>query len=71
MARNDLFPARRRHTQAARAASHSEWRENMRDLGLMLSGIWQDVRGDLADSFSDYVKWLAAGLRRAFSPRAD
>ena len=71
MARNDLFSMQRRHTDAAMTAPEPEWRENMRDLGLMLSGIWQDVRGDLADSFSDYVKWLSAGLRRAFSQRVE
>ncbi|WP_116654046.1 hypothetical protein [Pelagibacterium sediminicola] len=71
MARNDLFSMQRRHTNTAMTAPEPEWRENLRDLGLMLSGIWQDVRGDLADSFSDYVKWLTAGLRRAFSQRAE
>jgi hypothetical protein len=75
MARNDfgmIFGARRgKRTQAAMTAPESEWRENLRDLGLMLSGIYQDVRGDVADSFADYLKWLRTGLRRAFSGRVD
>lgn len=70
MTRNDLgiFSLHRsKRTQAVMTAPEPEWRENLRDLGLMLSGIYQDVRGDLADSFTDYVKWLRTGLRRAFN----
>lgn len=74
MTRNEtrIFQTRRnKRPQAAMTAPEPEWRENLRDLGLMLSGIWQDLRGDLADSFADYLKWLRTGLRRAFSQRAD
>lgn len=74
MARDDfeLFTLlREKRTQSAMTAAEPEWRENMRDLGLMLSGIYQDLRGDLADSFADYVKWLRTGLRRALSSRND
>lgn len=71
MTRNELYSARRKRTGAATLAPEPEWRENMRDLGLMLSGIYQDVRGDVATSFSEFIKWIAAGLRRAFSSRAD
>lgn len=67
MARNELpmFSWRRtKRTQSAMTAPESEWRENLRDLGLMLSGIYQDLRGDIADSFADFIKWVREGLRR-------
>lgn len=73
MTRYDVEICTRRHgkrTQAAMTAPEPEWRENLRDLGLMLSGIYQDVRGDLADSFSDYIKWVRTGLRRVFTGRS-
>lgn len=60
---------RSKRTQAAMTAPEPEWRENLRDFGLMVSGIYQDVRGDVADSLTDYFKWLRTGLRRAFTSR--
>lgn len=60
---------RSKRTQAAMTAPEPEWRENLRDFSLMVSGIYQDVRGDVADSLTDYFKWLRTGLRRAFTSR--
>lgn len=60
---------RSKRTQAAINAREPEWRENLRDFALMVSGIYQDVRGDVAESITDYFKWLRTGLRRAFTSR--
>ncbi|WP_196258405.1 hypothetical protein [Pelagibacterium limicola] len=67
-----MFSIRRsKRTQAVMTAPEPEWRENLRDLGLMLSGIYQDLRGDIAESFADFGKWVQTGVRRAFSARTD
>lgn len=62
---------RGKRPQSAMTASGSEWRETLRDTGLMLSGIYQDLRGDLIDSFIDFGKWIKSGLRRLRTPRED
>ncbi|SDG65455.1 hypothetical protein [Pelagibacterium luteolum] len=48
-----------------------EWRENMRDMGLMLSGIYQDLRGDAGDSYGHFRRWLVGGMRKFFASRSD
>lgn len=58
-----------RRPQSAMTAPEPEWRENMRDAGLMLSGIYQDLRGDLQDGFYHFRRGVRAGIRRVFGPR--
>lgn len=74
MSGNDLqlfSRMRGKRPQSALAAPGSEWRETLRDTGLMLSGIYQDLRGDLIDSFIDFGKWIKGGWRRLRTPRED
>lgn len=56
--------ARRRgkRAQPALTGPYAEWRDTLRDTGDMLSGIYQDLRGDLADAAADFAR----GLRRAW-----
>lgn len=72
MARNEnslLFRLRARRAQAAMTAPEPEWIENLRDLGLMLSGIYQDLRGDARESYGHFRRWVKGGLRKWISPR--
>ncbi|MCD7061074.1 hypothetical protein [Pelagibacterium xiamenense] len=64
-----LFSRRReKHPQSADLAA-SQWRDAMRDIGDMLSGIYQDLRGDLADGFSDLKRSVRWALRKISSKR--
>lgn len=74
MARNDnstIFRRRSRRTQSAMTAPEPEWVENLRDLGLMLSGIYQDLRGDTRETFHHFGRWVKGGLRRLTASRND
>lgn len=64
-----LFSKRSKRTQSVMTAPEPEWREGLRDTGLMLSGIYQDLRGDLAGSATDFGKWVRAGWRKMWSGR--
>lgn len=65
---NSIFPRIKfRSSQPSIAAPSPEWRENMRDFGLMLSGIYQDLRGDSRETYSHFRRWLVGGLRKYFS----
>lgn len=69
MAHNDnsIFPRIRfRPSRQAAAAPEPAWRENMRDLGLMMSGVYQDLRGDTRETYSHFHRWLVGGLRKQF-----
>lgn len=67
---NNLVPlfSRRR---AGTAPASSRWRESLRDLGDMLSGIYQDLRGDLAGSVADLKRSLRLDLRKLAPKRND
>jgi len=74
MARNEnslLLRLRARRAQAAMTAPEPEWVENLRDLGLMLSGIYQDLRGDARESYDNFYRWVKGGLRKLVSPRGN
>lgn len=60
---------RSRRTQPAMTAAEPEWRENMRDLGLMLSGIYQDLRGDINDANLFMARSIKSAWRRLIGPR--
>lgn len=60
-----------RRAQPVMAPSESEWRENMRDMGLMLSGIYQDLRGDLQDGLYHFRRGVRAGMRKLWGNRPD
>lgn len=67
MAHNEnslLFRLRARRAQAAMTAPEPEWLDNLRDVGLMLSGIYQDLRGDARESYNHFRRWAKAGLRK-------
>ncbi|MEQ8444960.1 MAG: hypothetical protein RIB57_03635 [Pelagibacterium sp.] len=62
---NSLFyRLRARRAEAALTATEPEWVENLRDFGLMASGVYQDLRGDTRETFSHFSRWLKAGLRK-------
>lgn len=65
---NSIFPRIRfRSTEPSIAEPKPEWMENMRDFGLMLSGVYQDLRGDARETYSHFHRWLVGGLRKYFS----
>ena len=59
-----------RRTQPVMTAPEPEWRENLRDTGLMLSGIYQDLRGDTYEGFQHFSRWFKGGLRKLTSQRS-
>ncbi|WP_404403866.1 hypothetical protein [Pelagibacterium halotolerans] len=61
--------SRRRGKRAQSAFAESQWRDSLRDIGDMLSGIYQDLRGDLADGFSDIKRSVRWALRKIGSRR--
>lgn len=72
MARNDnwlLVRLRDRRTETAAMASEPEWLDNLRDIGLMLSGIYQDLRGDTRESYGHFRRWVKGGLRKFMGSR--
>ena len=72
MARNEnslLFRLRARRAEAAMTAPEAEWVENLRDLGLMLSGIYQDLRGDTRETYGHFRRWVKGGIRKFIGPR--
>lgn len=67
MARNDLqLTSRWRNRRTHSALTAPEWLDAIRDFGLMLSGIYQDLRGDMSESWTDFTKWVRAGARKMF-----
>lgn len=72
MAHNEnslLFRLRARRAQAAMTAPEPEWIEGLRDVGLMLSGIYQDLRGDARESYTHFRRWMKGGLRKLTASR--
>ncbi|HWJ86622.1 MAG TPA: hypothetical protein VNS12_00950 [Pelagibacterium sp.] len=59
-----LIRQRPRRIHAAISAPEPEWRENLRDFGLMLSGIYQDLRGDAREGYSYYFRRARDGRRK-------
>lgn len=71
MAHNEnsvLIRRRLRRIHPAITAPEPEWRENLRDFGLMLSGIYQDLRGDARESYSYYLRRARDGRRKRGAP---
>lgn len=69
---NSIFAwLKQRGPQPILEGPEPEWRETMRDMGLMLSGIYQDLRGDAGDSYDHFRRWLVGGMRKFFSSRPD
>ncbi|WP_425033342.1 hypothetical protein [Pelagibacterium sp.] len=67
MAQNEnsfLDRLRIRRAEAALTTTEPVWVENLRDFGLMASGVYQDLRGDTRESFMHFRRWLKAGLRK-------
>lgn len=58
---------RRRRGFSTTPSPYAEWRHTMRDTGDMLSGIYQDLRGDLSDSLATMAKGVRANMRRVGS----
>lgn len=69
---NSIFARfKARGSQPVLDGPEPEWLGNMRDMGLMLSGIYQDLRGDAGDSYGHFRRWLAGGVRKFFSSRSN
>lgn len=67
MAHNEnsfLYRLRARRAQAALTASEPEWVENLRDFGLMVSGVYQDLRGDTRETLTHFNRWVKSGWRK-------
>lgn len=67
MSRNDDSIMSRfglRRPQPAINAPEPEWRETLRDLGLMVSGIYQDLRGDAHENWRQFSAWIGGLFRR-------
>lgn len=68
---NRLFRRRSKRTDTVLTAPEPEWRENLRDLGLMLSGIYQDLRGDIADGAAWTGRSIASGWKNFWTRKSD
>lgn len=73
MPRPGLFRmARRRQRASAKTvSSFSTWRETLRDIGDMLSGIYQDLRGDISDGLAKSHKSMRAKWQNPFKTQSE
>lgn len=70
MARNhDSLISRSKPAPHAVRLEEPEWRENMRDFGLMVSGVYQDLRGDAYETWRHFTGWIKDSLHKPHRTR--
>lgn len=70
MAHNDnSIISRSKFRRTPLSVTVSEWGENVRDLGLMLAGIYQDLRGDSNETWRNFRDWIKDSLRKSTGSR--